>query len=57
MAWDRGVDAWERLPREEIASRVRDYVETARESIDDFVETELRDLRNAIRRQRKRLGV
>lgn len=57
MAWDRGVDAWERIPREELEARVRDYFDAARESIDDFVESELQDLRKAIRRRRRKLGI
>ena len=57
FAWDKGVDAWERVPREEIAERVRDYFDAAREHIDDYVESELKDLRKAIRRRRKRLGI
>lgn len=56
MAWDRGVEAWDRIPREEIGERVRDYFESARETIDHLVESELKDLRRAIRRQRKKLG-
>ena len=56
VAWDRGVDAWDRIPREEIGARVRDYFESARETIDSLVESELKDLRRAIRRQRKKLG-
>jgi hypothetical protein len=55
-AWDRGVDAWDRVPRDEIEERVRDYFESARDTIDGFVESELKDLRRAIRRQRKKLG-
>ena len=35
----------------------RDYMGRARETIDDAVESELKDLRRAIRRQRKRLGI
>ena len=57
FAWDKGGDAWERVPREEIAERVRDYFDAAREHIDDYVESELKDLRKAIRRRRKRLGI
>ena len=57
VAWDRGVDAWESLPREEIAEKVRDYFDAARDTIDDFVESELNDLRKAIRRRRKKLGI
>ena len=57
FAWDRGVDAWERIPREEIAEHVRDYAEAARNRIDHLVDTELRNFRKTLRRQRKRLGI
>jgi hypothetical protein len=57
FAWDRGVDAWDKIPREEIADNIRDYAESARESIDEFVHSELDDLRRAIRRRRKKLGI
>lgn len=57
FAWEKGLDAWEQVPREEIAERVRDYFDSAREHIDDYVESELKDLRRAIRRRRKRLGI
>lgn len=57
MAWDRGVDAWERIPREAIEEKMHDYFEAARDHIDDFVETELKDLRKAIRRRRRKLGI
>jgi hypothetical protein len=56
-AKDAGSDLWERVPREEIRDHVRDYLGKAQEAIDDVVETELRDLRRALRRQRKRLGL
>lgn len=56
-AWDRGVDAWDRVPRDEIEGRMRDYFESARDTIDHLVESELKDLRRAIRRQRKKLGL
>jgi hypothetical protein len=56
-AKDAGSDLWERVPREEIRDHVRDYLGKAQEAIDDVVETELRDLRRALRRQRKRLGI
>lgn len=56
FAWDRGVDAWDRIPRDEIEGRVREYFESARDTIDHLVESELKDLRRAIRRQRKKLG-
>jgi hypothetical protein len=57
VAWDRGVDAWERIPREAIEEKVRDYFDAARDHIDEFVESELKDLRKAIRRRRKKLGI
>jgi hypothetical protein len=53
----RGHDAWKAIPRDEIREHVGDYFGRAREAIDDAVESELKDLRRAIRRQRKRLGV
>ena len=45
------------MPTEEIQERMQDYLESARDSIGEVVETELRDLRKAIRRRRKQLGV
>jgi len=56
-ARDAGSELWERIPRDEIRDHVRDYLGKAHEAIDDVVETELRDLRKALRRQRKRLGI
>jgi gas vesicle protein len=56
-AWDMGVDAWDRVPREEIAEHVRDYAENARDTIDEFVHSELKDLRRAIRNRRKKMGI
>jgi hypothetical protein len=43
--------------REVIERQVRSFMEAARERIDDAVESELRDLRGAVKRQRKRLGL
>jgi hypothetical protein len=57
FAWERGAEAWDNVPREEIADRLKEYAEGARETIDDFVHTELDDLRRTIRRQRKKLGI
>ena len=54
-AADRSEDLWDRT--EDLREQVSDYVGHAREAIDDAVESELRDLRRAIKRQRKRLGV
>ena len=56
-AADRGEEAWDRIPKREIREHVSDYVGHARAAIDDVVESELRDLRRAVRRQRKRLGI
>jgi hypothetical protein len=58
-AWarDTGSDLWDRIPRDEIRDHMREYVGKAQEAIDDVVETELRDLRRALRRQRKKLGI
>lgn len=43
--------------RKAVERQVRSFMEAARDRIDDVVESELRDLRGAIKRQRKRLGV
>ena len=45
------------LPLEDIGESLGAYLETARETIDDTVSRELKGLRKAVRRQRKRLGV
>jgi hypothetical protein len=57
FAFERGADAWDKIPRDEIAEKLGDYAESARETIDDFVHSELDDLRRAIRRRRKKLGI
>lgn len=58
-AADRGGELWEQVQPEleTAAEHVSDYMDAARERIDDVVRRETRDLRKAIRRQRKRLGV
>ncbi len=43
--------------RQAVERQVRSFMHAALERIDDAVEEELRDLRGAIKRQRKRLGV
>jgi len=60
----RGGELWDRIPRDEIRDHLADYRDhvaeymgRAREAIDDVVESELKDLRRAVRRQRKRLGI
>ena len=40
-----------------VRAQVGDYLESARETITDAVESELKDLRRSIRRQRRRLGL
>lgn len=49
----RAVGRMMRLLRRNVA----EYAGTARAAIDDAVESELKDLRRSIRRQRKRFGV
>lgn len=56
-AWDRGVDAWDRIPRDEIEEKMREYFDSARDFIEHTVEDELQDLRKAIRRRRKKMGL
>lgn len=56
-AREQGEELWDRVPREEIEEQVSDMLGRARETVDDVVSNELRDLRRAIRRQRRRLGV
>lgn len=58
-SWAReaGGDLWDRIPRDEIRDHVREYMGKAQEAIDDVVESELHDLRRALRKQRKRLGI
>jgi len=56
-AAERGDALRDGVPVDEIGDSVAEYLESARESIDAAVNREIRDLRKAIRRQRKRLGV
>ena len=53
----RGAEIMDNLPLEDIGESLGAYLETARETIDDTVSRELKGLRKAVRRQRKRLGV
>lgn len=53
----RGAELIDELPLEEIGESLGAYLESARETIDDAVTRELKGLRKAVRRQRKRLGV
>ena len=52
----RGGRSLSRMMRR-LRRNVAEYAGTAREAIDDAVESELKDLRRSIRRQRKRFGV
>ncbi|MFI5257820.1 MAG: hypothetical protein ACHQRK_11225 [Gemmatimonadales bacterium] len=56
-ARSRGGELLDRIPTEEIEDGVRETVGEARDRIDGFVRSELDDLRRALRKQRKRLGV
>ena len=53
----RGGEMWDRVPVDAVREEIGDAIDSARETVADVVESELRDLRKAIRRQRKRLGV
>jgi hypothetical protein len=56
-ATKRSGELWDRVPVEAVREEIGDAIDAAREAVTDVVESELRDLRKAIRRQRKRLGV
>jgi hypothetical protein len=56
-AVDRGGELVDRIPVDDVVEQVRDYVDTARGAINDVVQDELNDLRKAVRRQRKRIGI
>ena len=55
-AREHGSELMDRIPTERIEREVRETVGEARERINGLVQHELRDLRKAIRRQRRRLG-
>lgn len=56
-AVERGEELVDRIPVDDMVEQVRDYVDTARDAINDVVKDELNDLRKAVRRQRKRIGI
>jgi pyruvate/2-oxoglutarate dehydrogenase complex dihydrolipoamide acyltransferase (E2) component len=56
-AREHGSDLIDQIPTDRIEREVRETVGEARDRINGFVQHELRDLRKAIRRQRRRLGV
>lgn len=56
-AQERGEELVDSIPVDDIAEGVREYVDGAREAINDVVRAEMNDLRKAVRRQRKRIGI
>jgi hypothetical protein len=52
-AGEQGEELWDRVPRDEI----RRGVGSARDTMEDMVESELRAMRKALRRKRKQLGL
>jgi hypothetical protein len=56
-AASRSEQAMDLLPVEDIAESIGEYVKNAREAIDETVSHEMNDLRKAIRRHRKHLGI
>ena len=56
-ARERGEDLVESIPVDDIADSVREDVDGAKEAINDVVRSEMNDLRKAVRRQRKRIGI
>jgi len=56
-AREHGSELIDQIPTERIEREVRETVGEARDRINGLVQHELRDLRKAIRRQRRRLGV
>jgi hypothetical protein len=56
-ARDRGEELIDSLPVDDVTDSVREYVDGAREAINDVVRAEMNDLRKAVRRQRKRIGI
>ncbi len=56
-AQEKGAEMIDDLPLDDVAESVREYVDSAREAINDVVREEMSDLRKAVRRQRKRIGI
>jgi gas vesicle protein len=57
VARDRGEELVDSIPVDDMTDSVREYVDGAREAINDVVRAEMNDLRKAVRRQRKRIGI
>src|SRR5437763_3561513 len=56
-AVERGGELIDRIPVDGVVAQVREYVDTARDAINDVVNEHLSDLRKAVRRQRTSIGV
>lgn len=54
---EHGEELWDKVPAEEIGESLGEFMDDARERIAETVESELADLRKAIKRQRRKLGV
>jgi hypothetical protein len=53
---ERGEEAWDRVPRDEMVDQVRDYARSARDAIDRAVRSELRTIRRSLRAQARRVA-
>ncbi|MEO8879997.1 MAG: hypothetical protein ABI446_06325 [Gemmatimonadaceae bacterium] len=53
----RGAAMWDKIPFDDIQDSIGEYVQNAREAIDETVSHEINDLRKAVKRQRKHLGI
>ncbi len=53
---NRGMHFLEDLPIDDIGDQLQDYLDSAKEAIEDTITGELHDLQKTIRRRRKRMG-
>jgi len=53
----RGRKWMEDLPVEEYGEQIRDYLDAAKNAIEDTVNDEIRDFRKTMRRERRRMGI
>jgi hypothetical protein len=56
-AGEQGEELWDRVPHDEIRRGMGRAVSSARDTMEDMVESELRSMRKALRRKRKQLGI
>ncbi len=56
-ARERGEELLDRVDPHAVAEEVGDYLASARETIEDALSDELADMRKAIKRRRKQLGI